>query len=105
MDKVLSYLMFGFAVVTIVLAINILRSAGSNYKDNFLFVGLALSSSIWSVGFGFIPVQESEEIAYILRCIGMAGMFSYLVFVTFFLSSMSGVDNVIARVVYFYTHF
>lgn len=105
MDKVLSYLMFGFAVVTIVLAINILRSAGSNYKDNFLFVGLALSSSIWSVGFGFIPVQESEEIAYILRCIGMAGMFSYLVFVTFFLSSMSGVDNVIARVVKFFSLF
>lgn len=36
MDKILSYAMFGFAVVTLVLAINVLNSSGKNHKDNCL---------------------------------------------------------------------
>lgn len=35
----------------------------------------------------------------------MAGMFAYLVFVTFFLASMSGADNVIARVLKLFSLF
>ena len=99
MDKILSYAMFGFSVVTLVLAINVLRSSGKNHKGNFLFIGLALSSSLWGVCFGFIPVQKSADIAYLLRIIGLAVMFSYMVFVSFFIASLSCIDNVIARVV------
>ena len=60
MDKILSYAMFGFSVVTLVLAINVLRSSGKNHKGNFLFIGLALSSSLWGVCFGLYQYRNPQ---------------------------------------------
>lgn len=90
MGKILSYLMFGFAIMTLMMAASVLRKQGKRRIDNILFACFSLGSSVWSLGFGFLLVQTEAEVAYRLRCFGMVGMFAYLIFATFLMARWNG---------------
>ena len=82
MGKLFSYLIFGFAVMTLIMAAYVLKKHKKGQLEDILFVALAVSSTIWSIGFGFLMVQTDTEMAYMLRCVGMVGTFGYLIFAT-----------------------
>lgn len=103
MDRFLSYVMYGFAILTFIIALSVLDKGEWNCKENRLFAGIAFGSSVWSFGFGLLLVQSSVNTAYFLRCIGMVGTFAYLVFATFLIVYICNIDNIIVRVIKWFT--
>ena len=71
-----------FATITFMQALEALSHKGGSRHISILFALLAISSSLWSVCFGSIPVQTDPNYAYILRCFGMIGTFATLIFAT-----------------------
>lgn len=97
MGKILSYIMFGFAVMTFMMAAEVLKKQGKNRIENVLFACFSIGSSVWSLGFGFLLVQTEAEAAYRLRCIGMVGTFAYLIFATFLMVRWNGSKGLFAK--------
>lgn len=89
MGKVLSYIMFGFSIMTGIMATSVIRNHIKGRIENILFVCFSIGSSIWSLGFGFLLVQTDTEMAYLLRCFGMIGTFAYLIFATLLMAYWS----------------
>lgn len=82
MGIILSYILIGFATVTLGHAAGILHKMRGLEKDGVLFSCFAVASAVWSIGFGVLIIQSNTEYAYYCRCIGMVGMFSYMIFGT-----------------------
>ena len=72
-------------------ALEALSHKGASRKISIIFAALAISSSLWSVCFGAIPVQTDTEYAYLLRCFGMIGTFATLIFACVLISEWVGV--------------
>ena len=89
----LSYLIFGFAVITFVMAWKVLRTHSQKRGEHYLFYFFCMGSTIWSFGFGLLISQTSPQKAYYLRCFGMIGMFMYMMFATLLLAQWSGITN------------
>lgn len=88
MGAIFSYILVAFAVVTLIMFLDVLR--GEHYRATFLFAAMSLGSSIWSFFFGILYVQTDTEIAFICRCIGMVGTFGYLIFAVFLIAYFNG---------------
>lgn len=88
MGAVFSYILIAFAVITLIMFIDVLR--GEHYRGTFLFAAMSLGSSIWSFFFGILYVQIDTEIAFICRCIGMVGTFGYLMSSVFLIAYFNG---------------
>lgn len=86
METVLSYLMVGVSLTSVAMAMDRLRQKGQNIKENRLLACFLLGSALWSACFGLIPVQTDVNIAYLLRCVGLAGIFAYSIFATLLVS-------------------
>lgn len=69
-----------FATITFMQALEALSHKGGSRRISIIFALLAISSSLWSVCFGSIPVQTDTNYGYILRCFGMIGTFATLIF-------------------------
>ena len=91
MSSFIFLLLAVFATITFMQALEALSHKGASRKISILFALLAISSSMWSVCFGAIPVQTSPEYAYILRCFGMIGTFATLIFACILISEWVGV--------------
>lgn len=46
----------------------------------YLFIGLCLSSAIWSAGFASMYIQTTEHLAFVSRAVGIAGAILFLFF-------------------------
>lgn len=79
MSSFLSYMILGFAICSIFLGYNYYSKNPKN-KINRQFLLFCLSSTIWSLGFGFLIIQTSTHNAWLCRSIGMIGVFPYIYF-------------------------
>ena len=82
MKNLLENILFATALCDMVFAVNILLAERRKMRSNRLFCAYAVSGAIWSFCFGALITQDSEETAYLLRCIGMFGVFSSLILLT-----------------------
>lgn len=87
MGRLLSYLLFGFAVISMYISVQEAVRETADLKNKCLFVGYQVGSSIWSLFFGLLLTEMDTDIAATLRTLGMVGMFSYLIFATLLMSS------------------
>lgn len=79
MSMFLSYTIFGFAVCSIFLGYNYYSKNPKNQKNKRFFL-FCLSSALWSLGFGFLIIQDSTNNAWLCRSLGMIGVFPYIYF-------------------------
>ena len=79
MKMVLSYLMIGFGVYTLLLGGQALKGEDGKQEESRMFSALAFSSSVWSFFFGILLIQTVPRMAYFCRCAGMVGTFGYLI--------------------------
>ena len=82
MENLLENILFATALCDMVFAINLLLGERRRLRTNRLFAAYAMGGAIWSFCFATLITQESEEIAYVWRCIGMIGVFSSLIFLS-----------------------
>lgn len=79
MSTFLSYTIFGFAVCSIFLGYNYYNKNPKNQK-NRRYLLFCISSALWSIGFGFLIIQQSTDKAWLCRSLGMIGVFPYIYF-------------------------
>lgn len=79
MAMVFEHILFLFAIITMVFAVQSLRKDKRKLPENRLFFAFCVSSSIWSFFFGLLMIQSRPEAAYLCRTIGMIGTFSYMI--------------------------
>ena len=72
-------------------AMEALSHKGASKHISTIFALLGISSSLWSICFGAIPVQVDPDYAYLLRCFGMIGTFATLIFASVLISEWVGV--------------
>ena len=75
-----SHIVFACGVISFSYAAKIFHSNRKSSQLDVLFCLLALSSGLWGVGFGAISIQQSIQVAYVCRTIGLLGTFMYLYF-------------------------
>lgn len=92
MAVILSYVLFGFAIITAIMAVRVAKMKSQDRKNNYLFACFCIGSTLWSFFFGFTLIQTSAQVAYYLRCGGMIGTFAYLIFATILLANWSGIE-------------
>ncbi len=88
MASFLSYLIIGFAVASFLLGISYFRKNPGDKKNQKFFI-VCLSSSLWSLGFGMLVSQTNSFSAWFCRCIGMVGVFPYLIFGSFLIMDLA----------------
>lgn len=98
----LSYLLFGFAAVTLVMMLQVLHANSQKRGEKYLFFFFCMGSTIWSLGFGLLIAQASAEKAYFWRCFGMIGMFLYMICATLLLAHWSGIKKGYIRFVKYF---
>ena len=79
MENLLENILFATALCDIVFAVNMLMGERRKLRSNRLFAAYATAGAIWSFCFATLITQESEETAYLMRCIGMFGVFMSLI--------------------------
>ncbi len=67
-------------------------------KIKWLIFSLGLSSAVWSLGFGVLFAVDSAMTAYLCRCVGMVGVFGYLISILFLLGEVCGAPKKIRTV-------
>lgn len=94
MAQVLSYTIFGFAIITGGFCIAIAQKGlKSDFITRLMFLA-SLFSSWWSMFFGLMIGQKNCELAAWLRGIGMIGVFGFLICVSYIAVVWSGVHGV-----------
>ena len=91
MSSFIFLLLAVFATITFMQAMEALSHKGASKHISTIFALLGISSSLWSICFGAIPVQVDPDYAYLLRCFGMIGTFATLIFASLLISEWVGV--------------
>lgn len=99
MSSILFCILTIFATITAVLAYSAGKNGGLSDKLSRLYIFVAISSSVWSICFGAILVQDNPEVAYLLRCMGMIGTFAYLIGAAFLVAEWSGIGRIAKKAV------
>ena len=86
MDLALSYILIALGMYTLTLAMDSLRGEDGKLPESRMFAGLAISSTIWSICFGLLLIQQEATMAYFCRCAGMVGTFGYLISAIYLIS-------------------
>ncbi len=93
MSTFLFLLLSVFATITCMQAIDAAKHKGASKKLSRLFVFVGISSSIWSIGFGAILIQQDADYAFLMRCVGMVGTFGTLIFATALIAEWTQVNK------------
>ena len=75
MAVVISLILYTFGILTLVEGVYMFRfhrDLGKTYK---LYGIAAIFSSVWSIGFGLLPLQTDPAVARVCRAVGMIGVF------------------------------
>lgn len=81
----ISFLIYTLGVLTVVQGVRMLKYRTSQRKPYILYALVALSSAIWSFGFGVMWIQTSFTAARFWRSVGMVGTFLFFFTLTEFL--------------------
>lgn len=66
-------------------------------KTKALICALAAASAIWSAGFGLLCLCTDVEVAFVLRAIGMAGVYGYLIISLLLIAGLAMMPTKIMR--------
>lgn len=75
MAVIISLILYTFGILTLVEGVHMFRfhrDLGKTYK---LYSVAAIFSSVWSIGFGLLPLQTDPDVARVCRAVGMIGVF------------------------------
>ena len=75
MAVIISLILYTFGILTLVEGIYMFklhRDLGKTYR---LYSLAAIFSSVWSIGFGLLPLQTDPAVARVCRAVGMIGVF------------------------------
>lgn len=86
MGDILSYLLWGFAVISVYISVEEAFRKTAEKKAKYLFIAYQLGSAVWSMFFGLLLAQTDPEMAADMRIPGMVGMFCYLISATLLMS-------------------
>lgn len=94
MKYIFSAIMFADGILAGFFGLRDLMSGEKKYiEDKFVMI-LSFASSIWSIGFAALFLQKDAGMAYIWRCIGMFGVFLYLISAQILLCHISGIRKI-----------
>lgn len=79
MGLLLSYLIFGLSIVSLILGFYYLRCNKNSELSKYYLIA-SIGSAIWGLGFGFLIIQTNEIYAWYCRVFGMIGVFIYAIF-------------------------
>lgn len=77
--------------------VRILKNKRMKSSAQNMFNFVAISSGIWSMGFGLMYLQNTASMAYLWRSVGMFGVFQYLIVAVILICYLSEIDNKIAK--------
>ena len=103
MSFLISHSLFACCILAFYFAFNILRKMDFHYVENVLLFFSCIGSGVWSLGFYEIMIQTDPDVAYYWRLVGMAGVFSFLIFVTMLITYLAGIKKSIRRMIYGYS--
>lgn len=93
MAQFISYLLFGTGVIAFILGLRTFQNREETPLIGTSFAGFCFGSALWSFGFSMVFVQTQTEAAYLWRCLGMVGMFAYLIFGMRLVMHWSGIEE------------
>lgn len=103
MSFLISHSLFACCILAFYYAWTVFRKMDFHYVENILLFFACIGSGVWSLGFYGIMIQSDPDIAYYWRLVGMAGVFSFLIFVTMLITYLAGIKNFIKRMIYGYS--
>lgn len=80
-------------------ALRIFKNRGMKNPAQNMFSFVAISSGIWSLGFGLMYLQSTSTMAYLWRSAGMFGVFQYLIVAQILICHLSEIDKKIAKAI------
>lgn len=80
MRYIIPLILYTCFILAVYFSIEFVRKNDLKYTENKLFLGFAVSSAIWSLGFCGVFMQTVPTYAYHWRAVGMVGTFGYLIF-------------------------
>ncbi len=81
MATLLSYIIFGLSICSLVFGIIILLNNKKEKLNQYFFM-TALGSTIWGLGFGLLLIQTTQKAALLCRAFGMSGVVLVIIFAT-----------------------
>lgn len=78
MAHVIAFSLYTVGIMTLMLGVEMIFKYGRLGQEYRMYGYAALFSSLWSISFSFLPVQESFDAARRCRAIGMLGVFFML---------------------------
>ncbi|MFW5630061.1 MAG: ATP-binding protein [Acetivibrio ethanolgignens] len=99
MAQFISYFLYGMGVNTFFISVIVFRKRKSVPAIGNWLALFSFASTIWSNGFCMVFIQEDPWIAYLWRCMGMIGMFVYLVSGVHLVIAWSGLQNWTIRLI------
>lgn len=95
MKYIFSGCMFAGFVLAAYFAVSFFWSKEKKYLENRLLAVFCFSSAVWSLGFGALILQTDTDVAYLCRCVGMIGVFLYLITAQILVCHISGIPHTI----------
>lgn len=105
MAQFISYFLYGMGVSTFLISVIVFRKRKSVPEIGNWMALFSLSSTIWSFGFSMVFIQEDPWMAYLWRCLGMVGMFIYLISGVHLVIAWSGLCNRMIGLVQKFSYF
>lgn len=93
MAYVLEFILFTFAILTLIMSGFILFRRGYPAKKKLLFIAFAFSSSWWSFWYGQMITQTNPDAGYFCRSLAMPGVFLYLILCTTIVLDLSQIKK------------
>lgn len=82
MDQVIAFILYNIGILTLFAGFLILKQEKSAGKTYVIYSLAAFFSAVWSISFGFLCIQTSENAARVCRSIGMIGVFFFFCAIT-----------------------
>lgn len=91
---ILSYILFAMAIITGLTSVRIIAGSGKKRKIDYAIISTCICSSWWSFFWAMLFAQTDPEIAWLMRAIGMVGVFAFLISVTYIAVFWSGLEGI-----------
>ena len=91
---ILSYILFALAIATGLTSVRVIAGNGKKRKIDYAIISTCICSSWWSFFWAMLFAQTDPEIAWLMRAIGMLGVFAFLISVTYIVVFWSGLEGI-----------
>ncbi|MDD6812317.1 MAG: ATP-binding protein [Lachnospiraceae bacterium] len=90
---ILSYILFGLAIITAITSVKVISRKGEKGRIDYAIFATCICSSWWSFFWAMLFAQTDTTIAWLMRTIGMIGVFAFLICVTYIVVLWSGLSG------------